>query len=114
MADAGFIETNVDRLQDTLRGWTDDIELAQKDFEKRRKRFEKDAEKRVNQFRKDVERNEYVKRAMSLRKEVRKQVDERVVELLGSFQIASQADVKKLERKVAALTRRVKELEEWE
>lgn len=111
MAQAGFIETRVDQLQDTLRGWGDDIEVAQKDFEKRRKRLEKDAQKRIQQLRKDVRASRYVKRAEAFRKDVRKQVDDRVTELLGGLQIASQADVKKLERRITALQKRVRELE---
>ncbi len=106
-----FFEDGVDRVQEAFRTIGDDLERAQKDFEKRRKRFEKDTQKRIKRFRKDLGNNDYVKRAEGLRDDVRKQVEGGLDNLLDTFQIASRAEVRKLDRKLNQISKKLEALE---
>jgi hypothetical protein len=76
-------------------------------FYTRRKRLEKEAEKQVKRF----ERTPLGKRLASLREDARKQIERNVENLVGLLPIASSAEVKRLERKVTTLTRKVNALE---
>jgi hypothetical protein len=106
-----FFEDGVDRVQEAFRTIGDDFERAQKDFEKRRKRFERDTQKRIQKFRKELGKNDYVKRAEVLRDDVRKQVEGGFDNLLDTFQIASQAEVRKLDRKLNQISKKLEALE---
>lgn len=82
--------------------------------------FEKDLRgnpyvKRAQKARKEVERDlaasEWVQRGLEFRREAGEQFDQRVDAVLGSFQIARAADVRKLERKISRLNKKLRELE---
>ena len=59
----------------------------------------------------DLSENEWVQRGQALRREAGKQLDQRIDGVLGNFEIARAADVKKLERKVNQLNKKLKALE---
>jgi hypothetical protein len=111
MAEANFIEEGMDRIEDAFRSIERDFRRMQKRADRRRKLIEKQAEKRVKQFQSDIRKNPVVKRAGDLRQDAVKTVEEQVNSLLSNLRIASQADVRKLERKVAQLNKKVRELE---
>ena len=71
---------------------------------KRAKKLQKNLEK-------DLEKSALVKRARKLRKDASKQVESRIDDVLGTFQIATSSDVKKLERKLGQINKKLKELE---
>lgn len=104
---ANFIDEGIDRVQEAWSSVEDEISKVQKTLEKRRKKFEKDAEKRVKKF----EKTPVGKRLVSIRKDARKQLEDNVESFLGILPVASAAEVKRLERKVATLTRKVNALE---
>ena len=70
---------------------------------------------RARQMRADIERdltdNEWVQRGQALRRTASEQLDQRVDEVLGNFEIARASDVKKLQRKMNQLNRKLKALE---
>jgi hypothetical protein len=111
MAEANFIEEGMDRIEDAFRSIERDFRRMQKRADRRRKQLEKQAEKRVKQFQNDIRKNSVVKRAEDLRADALKTVEEQVDTLLSNLRIASQADVRKLDRKVAQLNKKVRELE---
>ena len=111
MAEANFIEEGMDRIEDAFRSIEKDLRRLQKRADKRRKQFERQAEKRVKQLQSDFRNNSVVKRAESLRGDAVKAIEEQVDVVLANLRIASQADVHKLERKVAQLNKKVRELE---
>lgn len=59
----------------------------------------------------DLADNAWVQRGQALRREAGKQLDQRIDDVLGNFEIARAADVKKLERKVNQLNKKLKALE---
>ena len=111
MAEANFIEEGMDRIEDAFRSIEKDLKGLQKRADKRRQQFERQAEKRVKQLQSDIRKNPVVKRAESLRSDAQKAIEEQVDGLLANLRIASHTDVHKLERKVAQLNKKVRELE---
>ena len=111
MAEANIIEEGMDRIEDAFRSIERDFRRLQKRADRRRKQLEKQAEKRVKQFQTDIRNNRVVKRAEDLRSDAVKAIEEQVDSLLSNLRIASQGDVSKLERKVAQLNKKVRELE---
>ncbi len=104
---ANFIDEGIDRVQEAWTSVEDEFDKLQKNFEKRRKRFEKQTEKSVKKF----ERTPFGKRVVSFREDAQKQIESNVESFLGLFPVASRADVKRLERKITQLTRKVTALE---
>ena len=104
---ATFIDEGIDRVQDAWSSVEDEFEKRRKSFEKRRKNFEKETEKRVKKF----EKTRLGKRVVSFREDAQKQIESNVESFLALFPVASRADVKRLERKVTQLTRKVTALE---
>ena len=111
MAEANFIEEGMDRIENAFRSIERDFKRLQKRADRRRRQFERQAEKRVKQFQSDIRKNSVVKRAEDLRSDAVKAVEEQVDTLLANLRIATHAEVHKLERKVAQLNKKVRELE---
>jgi hypothetical protein len=111
MAEANFIEDGIDRIENALRSIEKDFKRLQKRADKRRRQFERQAEKRVKQMQSDFRNNRVVKRAEDLRGDAVKAIEDQVDVLLANLRIASQAEVHKLERRVAQLNKKVRELE---
>ncbi len=107
MAQASFIDEGIDQVKEAWSNVGGEFDKLQKNLEKRRKRFEKETEKRVKRF----ERSPIGKRLVSFREETQKQIESNVENVLGMIPLASSSEVKRLERKVATLTRKVNALE---
>ena len=107
MAQASFIDEGIDQVKEAWSNVGDEFDKLQKNLDKRRKRFEKETEKRVKKF----EKTPVGKRLSSLRDDTQKQIESNLDTIFGLFPVASSTDVKKLERKVATLTRKVNALE---
>jgi len=79
----------------------------EKSIEKQAKSIEKQAQKQIKQIRK----NDLVKRAETLGKDVQSQIESGVESVLAMFQIASKSDIRSLDRKLNRISRKLKELE---
>ena len=117
-----FVEESYDRVQSAFRSVTDEFEKLQSNVADQRKSFDKETQRQLKRFRKEFEKNSLVKRATDLqrdytkqlrkaRKNATKQFESRIEELLGSLQIASQGDVKKLDRKLNKINKQLRELD---
>ena len=111
MAELSFVEEGFDRVQEAFKNAGDEIEKFQKQFDKRRKRFEKDTQKRVKQLRTDLRKQPIVKRVEKVQKDASKQFENAVDTMLSTLQIASQADLKRIDRKLSQLTRKLNAIE---
>lgn len=111
MATASFVEEGLDRFQHAFDNVQDEIQRLRKDLRTRRRKLEREAEKRVKKLRSNVGKSDVVKRAETLRKDLRKQVDEGLDAALATFRIATKSDVRKIDRKLNAINRKLKELE---
>jgi hypothetical protein len=120
--EASLVQDGVDRINEALRSidgefqrvqqdFSDRRESIEKQFTKSRKSIEKKSRKEVTRWRAEVRKNPLVKRAESIRKDVNKQLESGMDNFLGLFQIASKSDMGRIERKLNALGRRLKEIE---
>jgi len=120
-----LVDQGVDRVQDALKSADKEFQRIQrrvktqrrtierqigrqrKTIEKQAKSFEKQAQKRVSEIRK----TDLVKRVESLRKDVQEQLETGFESVLAMFQIASKADIQRVDRKLNRINRKLKELE---
>ncbi len=123
MADqANFVQDGVDRINEAFRSIDGEFQRVQKDlsnrresiekrFKKSRKTIEQQSRKEVSRLRAELRKNPVVKRAESLRKDINRQLESGMDNILGLFQIASKSDMERIDRKLSALGRRIKEIE---
>jgi len=122
MPQENILQEGVDRVREAVSTIEDDLQRVQKRVEKkvnsrrksiekqlkaRRKDFEKQTQKQLTQLRK----NSVVKRASGLVDDAAKQLEQTVDNVLEAFQIASQRDVKRIDRKLNQINRKLKSLE---
>jgi hypothetical protein len=119
---ASLVQDGVDRINEAFRSIDGEFQRVQKDlsarrnsiekrFKKSRKTIEKQSRKEVNRLRAEFRKSPAVKRAETLRKDINKQLESGMDNILGLFQIASKADMGRIDRKLNALGRRIKEIE---
>ena len=104
---ANIIDDGVHRVQSAWSSVENEFENLQKAVDKRRKRFEKEAQKQVKRLRK----TSLAKRFESLRGDTTRQIESNVESALSFFSVASSTELKRLERKVAQLTRKLNTIE---
>lgn len=118
MAEETFVQEGVDRVQDAVRNMEKEARRLQKRVQTQRRSLErrvsaerKRAEKRVSQLVKDLRKNDVVKRVEAFQKDASRQVERQVENLLGAFQIASKSDVRRIDRKLSQLNKKLREIE---
>ena len=104
-----FVDDEFQRVQKELSARRKSLE---QEFATRRKTVEKRTRKELKRIQSELKKNPIVKRADSVRKDVSKQVETRVDSLLGLMQVASRADVQRINKKLNTLNRRLKAIEE--
>ena len=108
---ANVFQEGVDRINDAFSSIDDEFQRVQKEMSDRRKSVEKRTRKEVKRLRSESKKNSYVKRAESLRKDANKQLESGVDSVLALFQIASKADLSRIDRKLNAISKRLKRIE---
>lgn len=111
MAQASILQDGIDRFENTFRNLEKDWKRLQKRAEKQRKDLEKRAEKQVKKLRTQLDKNPVVKRAQNLRTDAVKTIEDGVDQILGTMRVAPHSEIKRLERKVNSLSRKVRQLE---
>ena len=106
-----FVGEGIDRVQEAFQSVGDEFERLQDQLDERRKDFEAQTQKRVKKIRKDLRKRPLVKRAESFRRDATKQIEQGVEGFLNMLQIASSSDMKKLDRKLNSINKRLKEIE---
>ncbi len=115
---ASVIESGIDQIQEAVREVDRRFRRLQRNLATRRRRLEKQvgtrrralerrAQKQVSRLR----RNALVKRAEALRDNALDQVEHGVSTLMDTLPIATKGDLRRIDRKVSALNRKVRELE---
>ena len=103
----------IERISSELEKWNDDIQARSSKF---RKQSQKRIDKRVKQLQAELRKVPAVKRAEELRhdlgKRMEKRVDAGVDGFYSSLKIARLDEVKKLERKIAQLNKKLRDLEQ--
>ncbi len=104
-----FFDDEFQRIQKELSTRRKSLE---KEFTSKRKTVEKRTRKELKRIQSELKKNPIVKRADAVRKDVTKQVETRVDTLLARIQIASRSDVQRINKKLTALNRRLKAIED--
>jgi len=104
------VEDGRERIQTMFRSVEDEFEKLQKKVDKQTKRFRKTTEKRVKRVRSELDKMPLYKQAQSFRKDTNKQVEKGVDQILSALNIATRTDVKKLDRKLNQINKKLKEL----
>jgi cell fate (sporulation/competence/biofilm development) regulator YmcA (YheA/YmcA/DUF963 family) len=102
------IDGEVERIQKELRTRSERIE---KQFSRTRKSFEKETRKQVKQLEQDLRKNPLVKRFDRFQADATKQIESALTSVLSALQIASANDVRQVDRKIARLTKKLKDME---
>jgi len=110
-ARTNIIEESFERVQDRFRDAGDELQKLQDRAAKNRRDFTKRTQKRTQKVQKQLLKVPAIKAADEFRVEVFKQMEANMDEFLSRLPVASNADIKKLERKVNALTKKVRTLE---
>ena len=106
-----FVGEGIDRVQEAFQSVGDEFERLQGELDERRKDFEATTQKRVKKLQKNIRKQPLFKRAESFRRDATKQIEQGVEGILNALQIASSTDMKKLDRKLSAINKRLKEIE---
>ena len=137
---ANIVEDGIDRVQSAFESVEDEFEKVQKrvdrgrkDFEKRvrssrkdidkgtkkfqkrleerREKFEKQAEKRVKSVQKELRKYSLYRLLEELADDATKRVESGIDSLLGGLQIATRADIQRLDKKLNSINRKLKALD---
>ncbi|MBW2423522.1 MAG: phasin family protein [Deltaproteobacteria bacterium] len=103
----------IERIGSELEKWSDDLQARSNKF---RRESQKRIDKRVKRIQRELRKLPAVKRAEELRKDLGKRVEKRVDSSVDNFyhslKIARLDEVKKLERKIAQLNKKLRDLEQ--
>jgi cell fate (sporulation/competence/biofilm development) regulator YmcA (YheA/YmcA/DUF963 family) len=112
---ANIVQEGVDRVREAVSSIETDLDKVQKRAEKeirsRRKRFEKTTEKQVKRLQTRFSKNPFVKRAQSAYDDAAKQLEKNVDSFLGAINIASSRDIRRVDRKLNQIAKKLRELE---
>jgi hypothetical protein len=122
MAQASVFEQGLDRFQETVKDLDHEVQKVRKQLVKRRRSLEKElrtrrqrlerrAERQVRRIRTELRRNSAYRRVEDFQADARKRIGDQIDQVFSAIPIASRGDIASLDRKVARLTRRVRELE---
>ena len=104
-----FVDDEFQRIQKELKARRKSVE---REFATKRKTVEKRTRKELRRIQTELKKNPIVKRADEVRKDVGKRVETRVEALLGLMQVAAKSDMQRLNKKLTALNRRLKAIED--
>lgn len=102
------LDRQVRKVQKDLRSRARDVE---KRFDRERKRFEARARRGADRARAELRGTPVIQRADAFRKDVSKRLERGVEDVLGTLGVASQADLRRIDRKLGQLNRKLRELE---
>jgi len=99
-----------DRFNDALRGLDDQIQELRERIAERRKTFRAEFRKQTGRLEQTLRKSTLYRRAEQAGKDLSETVDQSREQIYGVFGIASKAEVEKLHRKLAHLTKRLNDI----
>ena len=109
------LRTAVRRVDRQFRRIQRQVETRRKQFgkqvETRRKAIEKRAQRVLARFQRELQRRPLVKRAESLRADATRQLERGVATFLDALPIVTKREVERIDKKIAGLSRKLRELE---
>jgi polyhydroxyalkanoate synthesis regulator phasin len=122
MAQTSVFEQGIDRFQETFKDVDRQVQRVRRELARRRRSLEREIQKRradleklagrqVRRLRTELRRSPAFRRAESLQAGARQRLERQIDQVRSAIPVASRGDVESLERKIAGLTRRVRQLE---
>jgi hypothetical protein len=119
---ANVVQDGVDQVREAVRRVDQGFRRIQKQVETRRRRLakevtsrrrliEKRAQKELDRIQKQIQKQPLVKRAETLRTDATERIERVVSSFLDALPIATKAEIERIDRKVSALGRKLKEME---
>ena len=119
---ASVVQDGVDQVREAVRRVDQGFRRIQKQVETRRRRLakevttrrrliEKRAQRELGRIQKQIQKQPLVKRAEALRADATERIEGAVSTFLDVLPIATKSDVERIDRKVSALGRKLKEME---
>ena len=119
---ANVVQDGVDQVREAVRRVDQGFRRIQKQVETRRRRLakevtsrrrliEKRAQKELGRLQKEIQKQPLVKRAEALRAGATERIEGVVSTFLDALPIATKAEIERIDRKVSALGRKLKEME---
>ena len=102
-----ILDEGLDRLREAVAFAEEEIDRFQVEFRERQRGLEKRAE----ELRAEIRESDAVKQLEELRGRATQQLGEKLGELLSSLQIASKDDVRRIDRRLRQLNRKLKDLD---
>ncbi len=99
-----------DRFNDALRNLDDQIQELRERMDERRKTFRAELRKQTGRIEQTLRKSSLFRRAEQAGKELSESVESSREQLFGAFGIASKAEVEKLNRKLAHLSKRLNDI----
>ena len=113
-----LVDQGVDRVQDALKNADREFQRIQRRVKTQRRTLErrldsqrKSIEKQAQKQIKAIRKNDLVKRVETLGSDVQGQLESGVEQILSALQIASKADIQRVDRKLNRISKKLKELE---
>jgi hypothetical protein len=110
-ARTNIIEESFERVQARFRDAGEELQKLQNRASENRREFSERTQARAEKVQKQLLEIPAIKAADDFRVEVFKQIEANMDDFLARLPVASASDIKKLERKVNALTKKVRALE---
>lgn len=119
---ASVVQDGVDQIRQAVRRADRELKKIQKQVEARRRRLakevttrrrtiEKRAQRELDRLQKQIQSQPLVKRAEALRADAQTRLGRGVSTILESLPIATRSEIERIDRKVSALGRKLKEIE---
>jgi len=119
---ANVVQDGVDQVREAVRRVDQGFRRIQKQVETRRRRLakevtsrrhllEKRAQRELGRIQKQLQKQPIVKRAEAFRADASERIERGVSTFLDVLPIATKSDVERIDRKVSALGRKLKEME---
>ena len=119
---ASVVQDGVEQVREAVRLVDQGFRRIQKQVETRRRRLakevtnrrhviEKRAQRELGRIQKRIQKQPIVKRAEALRAGASERIERSVASFLDALPIATKSDVERIDRKVSALGRKLKEIE---
>ena len=119
---ASVVQDGVDQIRQAVRRADRELKKIQKQVEARRRRLakevttrrrtiEKRAQRELERLQKQIQSQPLVKRAEALRADAQTRLGRGVSTILESLPIATRSEIERIDRKVSALGRKLKEIE---
>jgi hypothetical protein len=119
---ANVVQEGVDQIRQAVRRADRELKRFQKQVETRRRRLakevttrrrtiEKRAQKELDRLQKQLQSQPLVKRAEAIRAGAQERIERGVSTILESFPLATRSEIERIDKKVSALGRKLKEIE---